>query len=224
MPRVFTDDRRRRDIAEVDPRATDAKSRRPRRRFGQADGCDLRIGEDDGGDRLVVGPIFDILAENCPNGDSCLVLAHVRECREAVGVADCVEPGTRNRRDAQAGVDGDGFRWREPEQLKVQRLGSRPSSSGDQQFGRRDDRAVIERHRHGAIDRCDFGRLARKVDDDALRPQRVCQQFARERLRRRQEPVASFDDRHFARPESLPRLRQLDANGSASQDGESLGH
>ena len=91
-----------------------------RLRLGEAHRADLRVGERDARDHVVVGDVARGLAEDHVADEPALVLAHVREQGAAVAVADRVEPVPRDAAarklvvdlDELAGFEADGV---EPE-------------------------------------------------------------------------------------------------------------
>ena len=120
-----------------------------------ADGGDLRLGEDHARAERAVGAVRDrgVAAEEVVGGDPRLVLAHVREQRLAVDVADRVQP--RVAVGPHAKVDRDRRVGVEPELLEPDALGLRRAAERHEQRvalggaavgGRDDERAVALGH------------------------------------------------------------------------------
>ena len=107
-----------------------AASRRSER---VAHGGDLRVGEDHARRERAVGDERHVPAEDRVGGEPALVLAHVREQRAAVRVADRVEPVVPGR--AQIRADLDRLARLEPDRLEPEALGVRLPADGDEQLG-----------------------------------------------------------------------------------------
>ena len=100
-------------------------------RLGEADGGDLRIGEGHPRHARRSASSAAERAEDHVAGDARLVLAHVREQRAAVAVADRVEPAAVDADGAQLVVDLDGLAGLQPDRLEpeVARRGRRPTAT-----------------------------------------------------------------------------------------------
>ena len=188
---------------------------------GDPDGGDLRVGEDDARAGGPVGAVLGrgALAEHVVGGDAGLVLAHVRQQRAAVYVADGVEPLVLG--GAAVLVDLDGLARLEAEVLEA--LRARLAADRDQQLLAAGGLAVVgldDRHARLAVHP---DRLAARADVDAELAQGLGHLLAGEGLLARDEPALALDQRH-ARPQGRPRLRKLGPRHSAAQYDEALGH
>ena len=128
-------------LGELDGHGDHVEALLPRLLIGQADGCDLRIGEDDPRNDAVVGPRGT--AEDVCNRHSRLVLPDVGEERDAGDVAD--------RPDAVSGaaplVDGDAVGIRiDSDRFQAQFLRASPTSARDDEDLAAHLVAVLEAH------------------------------------------------------------------------------
>ena len=112
--------------------------------LGEADGGDLRVGEGDPGDDVAAGPVPGVLAEDHVAGDAGLVLAHVGEEREAVAVADGVEPAAADTLGLQPVVDLDRLAGFEADGVEPEVGGVGRSADGDEDLVGFEDGAVLE--------------------------------------------------------------------------------
>ncbi len=100
--------------------------------LGEADSCDLRVGERHARDCHVVGERADLPAEDRVARESSLVLPHVRERRASVHVSDGVEPAALDAHGAEAVVDGDDAPGLQSDGLEAEVGGVRPTPDADE--------------------------------------------------------------------------------------------
>jgi hypothetical protein len=160
-----------------------------------------------------------VVAEDRVARDAGLVLAHVRERRAAIDVADRVEPAAVDADGTEAVVD-----LHRPTRLETDRLQpevgrGRPAPDADQQLVAREFAVVLEPERDRSVRAGGGCRTTLEQDLDPLRFERLFQLLARERLLAAEEARAALHDRDLA-PEAAESLRELDAGRAAAEHEE----
>ena len=179
--------------------------------FQRANGCRLRVRENDARDGLVVG--FPSLAENVRSNDARLIFPNVSELPDAVAIADGPQTLARaqafiNRNSTLAGFDADS--------VQPNPLDARTPSGSDEQPIAIHLPSIIQLYgvdltllTHGA-------RMHAERDLDTVTTQCFGECFA-ERLRLAGEQVRVAFNEHHITAEPTNGLRHLDADWSASE-------
>ncbi len=191
-----------------------------------ADRRDLRLGEDHARRKRTVGAQRARPAEDPVRHEPCLVLAHVRQQRAPVRIADDVQPVAP--RHAQPLVDVDRPAALQADRLEPERVRVRLAPRADQQLLAGERAAVLELER----DRATRARLAAgaalarrapnrrrgdaKHDLDAGRFERFAHLLGGEKLLATDQPLGDLEDRHM-RAERRVRLRELDRDDTAAE-------
>ena len=160
-------------------------------------------------------------AEDGVRRDARLVLAHVREQRAPVDVADRVQP-VRPRR-AHPVVNLDRLAGLEPDRLdpELGRVG--PAPDRHEQLVAGHGLARVELDDHLAALGPHRRRLAALADVHAALAQGLLDVVCGKRLLLREQAVGGLDQRDL-RSEAAPGLRHLHADDAAAQDRQALGH
>jgi hypothetical protein len=213
-------------MGEVVRRHLHVEPTRPCLRLGEPDRAGLRVGEHDLGHgvvirrrpqcRPVVGLALGAGRDDIP-ADAALVLAHVRQQRAAVDVADGVQPV--EPLDAQRVVDGDVATGFQADGLNAQVVGRRVPTECAQHLVRDDGLAALEGHRH-LVTPPDLHDLGAGADDHAGIAQAGGDELACPRFHAAEQPAASLEDRHLLGAQSLRGLRDLAGDDAAAEDRE----
>src|SRR3954447_24376008 len=137
-----------------------------------------------------------------------------------VDVANRVEPVAAT--DPQLVVDVQVAVGVDADRLQADALDARLAPPRAQELRRAHGAAALELDRHPAVLATHRRRLRPFAQIDTRLAKALRYLLAGERLLARDDPVGGLDQRH-RRAERAPRLRHLDAHGSAAEDGEAVG-
>jgi len=165
-----------------------------RLRLCQPDRAHLRVGEGDARHRLGAGAVAGVLPENLVGRDPSLVLAHVRERRQPVAVADREQPGSVHAGHPQGVVDVDGAGGLHPHAVEAEQLSLDPATGRDQQLVGVVRGAALDVHGgRPAVRAAHLGYLGSDDHVDALILEGAADLVAGERLLAGQQPWACLD-------------------------------